>query len=131
MITLKLLLWIVVIAAFVAFGYYIIKVKKSRPFYLLENIVKGMLFILYGAFIWDAQPDISTLNLLLWCASSWWILFDIAMGSILHSNPLYIGPNSGWIDRLGVKYPIGYWAAKILALFVLCQTTINFYTKFA
>jgi hypothetical protein len=131
MITLKLLIWLVVIAAFVAGDYYQIKVKKSRPFYLLENLAKGILFILYSAFVWDAQNDIRTLNLLLWCITSWWILFDIAMGVILHGHPLYVGPQSGWIYRLGFKYPLGYWIGKALALYVLVATTMNFYTKFA
>lgn len=126
-ITLKLLIWIAVIAAFVYADWYQIKKKKSRPFYLLENILKGFFFIVYGAVIWDTQNDIRTVNLLLWCASAWWILFDIAMGIVLHSNPIYIGPGSGWIDRLGIKYPWGYWIAKALALYVACHTTINIY----
>jgi hypothetical protein len=131
MVTLKLLLWLLVIAAFVVGDWYQIKKKHSRPNYLLENILKGIAFILYGAYVFDAQNDMRTVNLLLWCAASWWIFFDISMGVILHGNPFYIGPNSGWIDRLGVKYPIAYWIAKLLALYVLVHTTINFYTKFS
>lgn len=129
MITLKLLLWIAVIAAFVVADLIQIK-RGNRPFYLLENIAKGAFFILYGVYIWDTQNDIRTLNLLLWCASSWWVLFDISMGIGLHGHPLYIGKNSGWIDRLGVKYPWGYWAAKLLAVYILVQTTYNVYAKF-
>lgn len=125
-ITLKLLIWIAVIAGFIWFSVWNIR-RGNRPNYLLENIAKGILFILYGAFIWDAQNDIRTLNLLLWCVTSWWIIFDASMGIILHNHPLYIGKNSGWIDRLGVKYPLGYWILKALALYVLIATTINFY----
>lgn len=125
-ITLKLLLWIAVIAAFVWFNLWNIK-RGNRPFYLLENIVKGGLFILYGVYVWDTQNDIRTVNLLLWCGTSWWILFDISMGIGLHGRPLYIGKNSGWIDRLGVKYPLGYWLLKAIALYVLIATTINIY----
>jgi hypothetical protein len=130
MVTLKLLLWIVFIGLFVVWSVYNIR-RGNRPFYLLENIIKGFVFIIYGAFIWDSQSDMRTVNLLLWCATSWWILFDIATGVILHGNPLYIGKSSGWIDRLGVKYPWGYWALKLLALYVLIKTTVNFYTQFS
>jgi hypothetical protein len=130
MITLKLLLWILVIAAFVVGDWYQIKKKHSRPNYLLENIMKGFFFILYGAYIWDAQNYLRTVNILLWCVTSWWILFDISMGVILHGQPMYIGPSSGWIDRLGIKYPWGYWALKLLAVYILIKTTVNFYTIF-
>lgn len=125
-IALKLLIWIAVIAGFIWFSVWNIR-RGNRPNYLLENIIKGILFILYGAFIWDAQNDIRTLNLLLWCVTSWWIIFDASMGIILNNHPLYIGKNSGWIDRLGVKYPLAYWILKALALYVLIATTINFF----
>lgn len=129
-ITLKLLIWIAVIAAFVVAD--IVQIKRGkRPFYLLENIAKGALFILYGVYIWDTQNDLRTLNLLLWCVTSWWILFDLSMGIALHRDPFYIGKNSGWIDRLGYRYRWEYWGVKLIALYVLIQTTYNFYAKFS
>src|SRR5688572_31910825 len=88
MITIKLLLWIAFIASFVAWSVYNIR-KGNRPFYLLENIIKGFAFILYGAYIWDCQYERFTLILAIWCAATWWVLFDAAMGIVLHGNPLY------------------------------------------
>src|SRR5690349_8339259 len=98
MITLKLILWVLVIAAFVMADTIQIR-KGNRPFYLVENILKGIAFILYGAFIWDTQADRFTLVLALWCAATWWVLFDAAIGLILHGNAFYVGKSSGWIDR--------------------------------
>jgi hypothetical protein len=132
MITLKILLWIFIIVGFALADYYVIK-KGSRPNYLLSFCVRGFVAICYMAWVWDTQYELRTLNLILFCVTSFWILFDILMGSLLHGDPFYIGPNSGWLDRfahLG-KWPnIAYWTLKILALYVAIQTAINIYTVF-
>jgi hypothetical protein len=132
MITLKILFWFVVITGFVLYDY--VKIKKGeRPFYLVNFLLRGIAFVLYGAFVWDTQYELRTLNLFLFCVASFWVYFDILLGSLLHGNPFYIGPNSGWIDRAGLHNKwtnIAYWILKILALYVAVQTCINIYTKF-
>jgi len=127
MITLKLLVWIIFIAGFVYYNWRVIEKKKSRPFYLLDNIAKGFFFILYGVYVWDSQNDIRTVNLALWCFTSFWLLFDLGLNLSRGLSPFYIGKSSGWIDQLGYKYPWGYWILKLLAAYVLVHTTINIY----
>jgi len=129
MITLKLLLWVAFIFGFAYYQYIVIVKRKSRPFYLLDFIFKGFAFIVYGAYIWDMQSDdtIRNLNIFLFCVSSFWLIFDMTMGIILHSDPLYIGETSGWIDKFGVRYKWAYFAIKIGALFTMIQTAINLY----
>jgi hypothetical protein len=129
MITLKLLLWVLVIAAFVMAGTYQIR-KGNRPFYLLENIFKGIAFILYGVYVWDTQYETFTLILIIWCASTWWVLFDSAMGVILHGNPFYVGKNSGWIDRfhyINNWTKVAYWICKFIALWAAIGSTRYIY----
>jgi|SRR6188768_888177 len=130
MVTIKLLVWILVIVGFVLADWIQITKKHSRPFYLLENILKGIAFILYGAYIWNAQNELFTVVLILWCVTSYWLLFDLAMGLLLHGDPLYVGRNSGWIDRFHYVNDwtkIAYWIVKFMAVFTLIGTTINIY----
>jgi hypothetical protein len=130
MITIKLILWLIVIAAFVYADYYQIKKKHSRPFYLLENILKGAAFICYGSLIWQTQYEPFTVVLFLWCVTTYWLLFDIALGIALHSDPLYVGRTSGWIDRfhyLNNWTMLAYWIAKFIALITAVCTTLYIY----
>lgn len=142
MIVIKLAIWVVIILGFVAWNHYVIKVKKQRPFYLLDNIAKGFFWILYGIFVWDVQmpwqaDHSSFLNwynsvipyefrwILVYSATSYWLLFDVIMGFLLHGDPLYVGAGSGWIDRFGTKYPVAYWTLKSVALVLLIQSIIK------
>jgi len=130
MITLKLSLWFLVIVAFVALDYFEIVKKKSRPNYLLENILKGVCFIIYGAFIWNTQNNYRTVAIFIFCVTSYWILFDLILNSVRHLNPFYIGRNSGYIDRFAYINKatfIAYWTLKILAVTMCVQSIIYIY----
>lgn len=118
-ILLKLLLWFAYIAADIAINYYIIEKRKERPNYLLLNIIRGGAFIVYGAFIWNTQANWYTFYLFVFCVTSFWLMFDLVLNTIRGKHPLYIGPESGWIDRFGVKYNAIYYAGKILAVVAL------------
>lgn len=131
-IALKLLIWIAFIGGFIYYQWYIIEKKKQRPFYLFDFfVIKGPAFILYGVYVWDTQNDLRTLNILLWCLTSFWILMDLGLNVSRGKSPFYVGKKSGWLDKFGVWLPWAYWALKLLAVYVLVHTTINFYTKFS
>lgn len=131
-IALKLLIWIAFIAGFVYYQWYLIEKKKQRPFYLFDFfVIKGPAFIAYGIWVWDTQNDLRTLNILLWCVTSFWILMDLGLNVSRGKSPFYVGKQSGWLDRYGSRWPWAYWALKLLAAYILIQTTINFYTKFS
>lgn len=127
MITLKLLLWIAYIFLDVWINFYIIEINKSRPNYLLMNIVRGGVFILYGAFVWDFQANFWYLNIAIFCVTSFWLCFDILLNRFRRKHLLYIGPESGWIDRFGFKNPALYYACKVAALVLLIMSIINIY----
>jgi len=100
---------------------------------LVSFIIRGVVWIVYASLLWQTQMDLRTLNLFLFCVTSFFILFDILMGSMLHGDPFYIGPNSGFIDRFALKNNwtnVAYWGLKILAAYLMIQTAINIYTKF-
>lgn len=127
MITLYLLIWVALIWIDVWNNYEIIEVNDSRPNYLLMNIVRGMFFIVYGAFVWNAQADIRTFYIFLYCTTSFWVLFDLSLNVIRGKHPLYIGQNSGWIDQFGFKYPALYYIGKIVALAALVFSIAKIY----
>src|SRR5688572_9461336 len=120
MITFKLLIWILVIAGFVWWNWYQIKKKKQRPLYLVENIIKGVILICWCSLIWQTKYEQFTAVLILWAVSTYWVLFDMALGVALHSDPLYVGKSSGWIDRfhyINNWTMVAYWVAKLIAVF--------------
>lgn len=127
MITLKLLCWLAYVAVDVWTNFVIIERNRSRPNYLLLNIIRGMAFIVWGAFIVDFQYDIFYLNYFLFAITSFWIGFDLVLNIVRKKHPLYIGSNSGWIDQFGAKNRGVYYLAKVFALVVLVSSIINIY----
>jgi hypothetical protein len=127
MITLKLLVWIAYISFDVWINYRIIEVNKRRPRYLLLNIMRGSAFVLYGRLVWDMKPEIWYLNVLLFCVTSFWIGFDSVLNLTRGKHMLYIGPQSGWIDKWGVSNPVLYYLCKFFALIILVLATINIF----
>lgn len=127
MTTLKLLLWLAYIAVDVWTNYVIIEKNDSRPNYLLMNIVRGCVFIVYGAFIWDTQADLRTLYIFIFCTTSFWILFDISLNLSRGKHILYLGKESGWVDRFGFKHPVIYYLGKVCALAALVFSIAKLY----
>jgi hypothetical protein len=127
MITLKLLLWLLWIATDCWINYTIIEKNDSRPNYLLMNIVRGCVFILYGAFIWDTQADLRTFYIFLYCTTSFSIFFDLALNISRGKHLLYIGQTSGWINQWGFKNPFLYYIFKVLALAGLVFSIVKIY----
>lgn len=117
MITFKLLLWLGVIAGFVIVNYRIIRNGK-RPPYLQHNIAKAALAIVH-AVLFNPQNTIDWLPILFFQITSYWILFDLALNIARKLHPLYIGAESGWIDRWGNKHRGPYYFAKMAALVIL------------
>lgn len=124
---LKLFVWIAYILLDVWLNYKIIEVDDHKPNYLLLNIIRGAAFILYGAFVWDFQAEIWYLNIFIFCVASFWIFFDLWLNVVRGKHPLYIGANSGWIDRFGYKHPGIYYFCKACVLVILILSTINIY----
>lgn len=127
MITFKLFLWLLYIGFDVWTNYTIIEQNRSRPNYLLLNIVRGAAFIVYGSFVWDFQPEIWYANIFIFCTTSFWILFDLSLNIARKKHPLYIGAESGWIDRWGFKNRGLYYICKVFALVIMILSIINIF----
>lgn len=127
MITIYLLIWAVYIAADVWCNFYIIEQINSRPDYLKLNIIRGVAFVLYGRFVWDLSLDLHALYILVYCTTSFWLLFDIFLNLSRGKHLLYIGKDSGYIDQYGFKYPAIYYLGKLVALFVLTYSVTKIY----
>jgi hypothetical protein len=127
MITIKLLCWIAYIAVDVWINYHIIEVNKARPNYLLLFIVRGIAFLLWAKFVVGFEYSFYYLNYFIFAVTSFWILLDLSINVARRKHLFYIGPSSGWIDRLGFKYPSVYYVAKVIALVWLVLSIINIY----
>lgn len=125
--TALLLIWVLYIGFDVWVNHRIIEINQARPNYLLLNIMRGGAFILYGAYMWDFQYEIWYFNILVYCTTSFWVLFDLVLNVLRGKHPLYIGMHSGWIDQFGFRHQGIYYLAKVIALVWLVFSVINIY----
>ena len=129
MTTIRILIWLLYIAADVVVNYYIIEEKKSRPNYIILFIARGGAFMLYASLVWGFQYEIWYSNIVLYCLTSFWLVFDLSLNLSRGKHALYIGPTSGWIDRAGIKYTGLYYFCKLAALVFLVLSIINIYMR--
>lgn len=141
MMTFKLLLWLIPIAINVYLD------RKGRvPFYLLVNIARGAAAILHGILMLtgvDYTPWTMTgwelvqlwAPIFLFQVTSYWILFDLGINIVQHKPSLLYADrkehNSGWVEKLFAKLPVGfYYIAKLAALVVLILSIIVLYNNY-
>lgn len=55
---------------------------------------------------------------MLFFATSFWVIFDPTLNIMRNLNVFYIGTNSK-IDSIGLRYPVLYWIAKVIALILV------------
>jgi hypothetical protein len=82
-----------------AFGnWYLIEKRKTRPIYIALNIFRGVMAILYGAFVLDVQNDFY--QILDWIAQVFLLfpfLFNTTLNTLRKLPADYVGAESGWI----------------------------------
>lgn len=113
-------LWLAYIIAEIFIHYYIIEIKKKRPFYLHFFLQRGIMAILHGVlYLWLCfeRYGIETvmkdyLPLFLFQVTSFWLLFDLGLNLIRGKEWRHKGKNSGWLDKIPFKL---YWGLKIIA----------------
>lgn len=98
MIALYLLLWLVFIAAEVYRNYRIIEINKGKPSYLHSFVVRGMAAVVHGV-LFDPHNIYDYLPIFIFQVTSFWVLFDLILNYMRGKPMLYIGKQSGWIDR--------------------------------
>lgn len=109
----ELILWPLYILLDAIVNWWWIEKEKSVPNYLVLTIVRGWFFILIGAAV-GVTPE-SFPGFLLYCTTSFWVLFDPVFNKFRSKPFFYLGENST-IDQLGKKYPLPFWVLKTVSL---------------
>lgn len=71
-------------------------------FYIVLFIIRGIVAILHGAFVMDAQPG-SFVPLFGFYVSTHWLLFDPLLNKMRNKEKDYEGKNSGWLKDVPFK----------------------------
>jgi hypothetical protein len=108
--------WIIYILLDVLVNWYWIEKEKQVPNYILSTIVRGWFFILIGITM-DIEPS-NFISWALFTFCSFWVLFDLSLNFLRGKEWHYLGENSK-IDQLGLKYPLPFWIAKLIAFFLM------------
>lgn len=116
--------WILFIFLEVFRNFYIVKVKKSSPFYTESLIIRAIASILHGVLL-DSVSWKDYFFLLLFQVSSFYVLFDILLNTFLLRKPFlfYLGKNS-FIDRTLSKIPL--WGLIIIKIIFLALSVFSF-----
>ena len=115
-------LWIGYILIDALVNWYWIEKMNTVPNYVLLTIVRGWFFILVGITI-PIEPE-TFLEWVLFTTCSFWVLFDLTLNLLRRKKWNYIGENS-FIDGLGLRYPIPFWACKFLALATIVYLSLR------
>jgi len=100
--------WIVIIASWVWVDWYQIVKLRQTINHLVEVILRGMCGILYGALIFDAQPGMMGVWVILFEISSFYLFFEVALNLARRVAWDYLGQTSAMDRFLYNKRPLFY-----------------------
>jgi hypothetical protein len=104
---------------------YLIEKKNWKPVYFQLFIIRGIASIVHGV-IMDVEPypwwDYPLL--ILFQATSFWIIFDLLLNTLRGKQWYYRGKTSGWLDRVLPIYV--YWINKATALITFVYILITY-----
>lgn len=140
MITLKLFAWLLVIAGNLAWHIVGI-IRKSKPDYLLTNILRGVAAILLCVWLTPGLSEAVELGyfapILIYCVSSYVVIFNPAMNLLknLYTDAVkvgfwYYGKKSGWLGELFTE-PLVYKTVYFSCVVLLILSTIVIYHQYA
>lgn len=120
MTALYLIIWFGFIAGEAYRNYYIIEKSKSRPNYLQSFVLRGMAAILQGV-LFNPQNMADYLPVFIFQVSSFWLLFDVLLNYMRQKPFLYVGKDSGYIDKffVWVNSDAFLLTCKVLAFMVM------------
>lgn len=136
MVTVKLLIWLVPIAANVWAD-----AKGRKPNYIVMFILRAVAVGLYlGLWIdhvlYDLKDWLPVVPVFLYCVTSFWLFFELALNIIYNIREnedrslLYFDikeGDSGWIDRFFAKRPQLHSIAKLITLIVMVVSIVLTY----
>lgn len=98
MTILYLFIWLAFIGAEVYRNFYLIEKRKTKPIYLQSFIFRGMAAIAHGI-LFNPENMADYLPIFIFQITSFWLLFDLMLNYLRRKPALYMGEQSGWIDR--------------------------------
>lgn len=120
-----MILWILYIFVDALINWFIIEKKKINPNHIMLTIFRGWAFIGLGIAL-DIKPD-EILEWFIFCAGSFWVLFDPILNKLRGKALTYVGKlgdegGDSESEKFGVKNPKLYWISKALALVAVIVT---------
>ena len=126
MILLQLFVWIFFIVVHAVVDYREIEYHNSKPNYLVSFIIRGIAAILHGIMMDVTKPE-EWWPILIFQVTSFWVLFSPIL-NLLRGKPfLYLGEDSGWIDRFFINRKSFYLSVYILVSIICTLSTILIY----
>jgi hypothetical protein len=112
MIYIKLFGWLVIVGAWVLIDWYqIVRLKRSIN-HLVEFIIRCMVGILYGALVFDAQPGIMGVWVILFEATTFYLFFEFSLNLARGLAWDYIGRTSD-LDKFLYTHRAIYYLIKL------------------
>lgn len=114
------MIWLLYILCDSIVNWYLIEIRKIKPFYFPMNLIRGIFAIVYGGLVLNVQDDWS--QILLWViqvALPFPFLFNTLLNTWRRTDLDYMGAESGWIDSFMVKHNkqrLWYWVSLIMFL---------------
>lgn len=94
-----LLIWAVIVAAEAGIHYYFIEVKSVKPIYLIVNILRGIVGIVYGAVFWTPENMTEYWPVAVFQFTCHYAMFSPLLNWFRAKPAFYSGLHSGWIDK--------------------------------
>lgn len=111
----KQLLWLLVPMAFAVADWYQIEKKGKYINHLVEFILRGIVAIVYGGLVFDAQPGAHGAYVLLFEISSFYLLFEFLLNILRRKGIAYLGKEAA-IDKFLSRRRWLYWTLKLAVL---------------
>lgn len=121
-----ILIWLAVIEAKVLIDYYQIEKLKQNIKHGFELLAVIFIYIFYGIFVAHIRAaDWWALDVTVFAASAYWLLFDGLLSWHRGLNFFYLGKNAK-SDRFWNKMGIGaYFMSKVFALVLFIYGVVN------
>lgn len=110
-----LLLWLLIPITNAIADWYIIERLKKPIDHLIEFIFRGMVAILYGALVFDAQVGHHGAMVIVYEVTSFYLIFELLLNLLRWKPADYIGKSSR-LDIFLSKNRSLYWIFKIFSM---------------
>lgn len=100
-----------------ALDWYLIEKRKTGVNHVAEAIIRGMVIIVYGGAVFDAQPDTGGW-VILYEVTSFYLIFELALNLMRGRTWDYLG-NTSDMDLFFAKRRPLFYVAKIISFIAM------------